>query len=77
MKLYSLYKMGSKEPEYTGITNEEKKRKKTHADNTLDRERKVATPQTAGQLADEKLIATQAQQSQGEARRTCGRDNPA
>lgn len=53
MKLYSLYKMGSNEPEYTEVTREGGK-EKTHTNNTQDRgEKKVASPQTRGRLADE------------------------
>jgi hypothetical protein len=47
MKLFSLYKMGPNEPEYTGITRVEKKKKNTHTTHKTEEE-KVATPQTYG-----------------------------
>jgi hypothetical protein len=66
-RLYSLCKIGSTEPEYTGVTREEKKSEKTHKN-----EEKSGHPtELEGRLTDEKLIATQAQQSQGRACRTC------
>lgn len=52
MKLFSLYKMGSNEPEYTKVTREEKKKKKRQHTRPR-RKKKVTTPQTGEQLADE------------------------
>jgi hypothetical protein len=46
MKVFSLYKLGSNEPEHTRVTRVKKKKKKTHTDTTQDREEKVATCRT-------------------------------
>jgi hypothetical protein len=43
LKLFSLYKMGSNEPEYTGVTRE-KKKGKTHTTNTRLRREKTKWP---------------------------------
>jgi hypothetical protein len=43
MKLFSLYKMGSKEPEYTGVTKEKKKGKKRTPPTTKLRREKQGT----------------------------------
>ena len=72
MKLFSLYKMGSNEPEYTEVTKEKKKGKKRTPPTYKTKKRKTKWPPL--NLGDgwpmRNLIATQAHQSQGRAPRT-------
>jgi hypothetical protein len=53
MKLFSLYKMGSNEPEYTRVTRVEKKKKNTHPQHTRPRRKKLPPHKPMGRLADE------------------------
>jgi hypothetical protein len=53
MKLFSLYKMGPNEPEYTGVTRVEKKKKNTHPQHIRPRRKKWPPHKPMGRLADE------------------------
>jgi hypothetical protein len=64
IRLYSLYKIGSNEPEFTGDTREEIKRKNTHA-NTREGRKGGHSVNPRRWLRDMKVGGTQLEASPG------------